>query len=448
MQQMISLKKGLHIPLKGAAVISWEKLPAVQAYGLMPADFPGVVPRLLVREGDTVKAGSPLFCDKNRPEVCFTSPVSGVVEAVVRGEKRRILEVVVRSDGKQESLTFMQGDPEQLSPEQIREALLSSGLWPSIVQRPYGVVADPSDSPRDIFISCFDTAPLAGDLRFMMQGSEEDFQKGLMALGKLTSGKVWLGVSEEGASFFGGFHGVECRVFRGLHPAGNVGVQIHHLAPVNKGETVWTVKPQEVVLMGRLFRTGGYDPLVGVALTGSEMPRPAYVKLRKGARLWETAGIAAEQEGIRVISGNVLTGTRLSGGGFLGYYDTQVTAIPEGNEEEFLGWMMPGLKKFSVSRSFLSWIMPRRKYALNANLNGGERAFVFSGVYEKVVPMDIFPVFLLKAILAGDVEKMEQLGIYEVVEEDLALCEFVCPSKTEVQRILRQGLDLVRREMS
>ena len=417
-------------------------------YAVKPVDFHGLIPKIVKKPCDEVKVGTTIFYDKYRPEIKYSSPVSGIIQKIVRGERRRIIEILIEDDGKDTAESFKNGDPSSMTREQVVENLIESGLWPSILQRPYGIVASPADVPRDIFISGFDTAPLAPDYDFIMQDSEKEFQTGINALKQLTDGKIHLGLDAgyPAAKAYTSAKNVVRHYFKGPHPAGNVGIQIHKIAPINKGEKVWTVKPQDVVSIGRLFQTGKYDPNVIVALCGSEVIKPVYYKLIRGAEVSSIITDNLKQENVRIISGNVLTGKKISPEGYIGFSDAQVTVIPEGDYYEMFGWITPGLKKFSVSRSFFSWLTPNREYVLDTNYHGGERAFVMTGEYEKVFPMDIYPVALLKSVIIEDIDKMEQLGIYEVIEEDMALCEFVCTSKTPVQSILRSGLRMVRKE--
>ena len=449
MAEVIKIRKGLDIKLKGKADKIFIKAPRSKTYSVKPVDFQTLTPKIVAKPCVEVKVGSTLFYDKYRPEIKFVSPVSGIVQKIIRGERRRIIAIVVEDDGKDTAESFKKGDPNSMAREDIVENLLESGLWPVIHQRPYDIVASPSDVPKGIFISGFDTAPLAADLDFIMKDNEKDFQVGIDALAKLTDGKVHLGLdaSYPAAKTYTGAKNVERHFFKGPHPAGNVGIQIHKISPINKGEKVWTVKPQDVLTIGRLFQTGKYDPNVVVALCGSEVQKPVYYKLIRGAEVGTIIKDNLKQENVRLISGNVLTGRQISTEGHIGFSETMVTAIPEGDYYEMFGWILPGLKKFSVSRSFMSWITPGKEYELDTNLHGGERAFVMTGEYEKVFPMDIYPVALLKSILVEDIDRMEQLGIYEVVEEDLALCEFVCTSKTPVQSILRKGLNLLKKEL-
>ena len=445
MSKTIKLCKGLDIQLQGAAEKKTTALPLASSYAISPLDFQGVTPKMLVKVGDAVKAGTPLFFDKNNASVLFTSPVSGTVAAVVRGEKRRILAVEIAADQTIAYEEFATLDVKQATRDQIVELLLKSGLWTLLIQRPYGIIANPADMPKSIFVSAFDSAPLASDYSYTLAGDKEALQKGFEVLGRLTEGKVHLSYNADAAA--PEFAGVELHAFKGKHPAGNVGVQIHHIDPVNKGEKVWTVGYADVAVIGRLFLTGKVDMTRTIAVTGAEVNSPAYVKVVAGAKINSILkGQVAADANVRYISGNVLTGRNVGAEGYLGYYANQITVIPEGNNYELLGWAMPRFSKFSVSRAYFSWLFPKRKYNLDTNLNGEERAFVVTGLYEKYLPMDIYPMHLLKAILAGDLDKMEALGIYEVVEEDFALCEFVDPSKTEMQQIIRNGINLMIKE--
>jgi Na+-transporting NADH:ubiquinone oxidoreductase subunit A len=426
-----------------------KSLPS-EFYAVKPTDFKGIRPKLVVNIGDKVKAGSPLFYDKFQPEVMFTSPVSGEVTAINRGERRVILEVVVRADAKIEYKDFRQGDPKTMSREEVTSLLLESGLWPSLRQRPYSTVANPKDNPKSIFISGFDTAPLAPDMDFIAKDEVAMFQKGIDALSKLTDGIIHLNLNADypAAETFTYAKGVQINYFTGPHPAGNIGAQIHKIDPINKGDIVWYTYPQEIITIGRLFDKGIYDASKKIAITGSEVLHPSYLKIINGACIRTILKDNVKQGESRIISGNVLTGTKLMNEGFIGYFDNQLTIIPEGKYHEFFGWALPGIKKYSASRTFLSGFFSGNKYKLDTNMHGGHRAFVMSGEYEKVFPFDIYPVQLIKAILVDDIDLMEKLGIYEVDEEDFALCEFVCTSKYDVQSIIRKGLDSIRAEMS
>ncbi len=446
---LVKIKKGLDIRLKGKPALQLETLKDSGLYAIKPPDFPGLTPKLAVKVDDKVKAGSVLFFDKKLPELKFTSPVSGKVLAINRGERRRIMEVVVESDGKRESLSFKKGDPKSLSREEIKENLLCSGLWPFIKQRPFNIIARPEETPKAIFLSAFDSAPLAPDNEFILKDQKAALQTGINALSMLTDGKVHVGIRKGTAqeSVFTTINGIEINEFEGPHPAGTVGVQIHHISPINKAELVWVIQPQDILAIGRLFEKGTLDVERIVSFAGSEVKEPKYYKTILGASVRNMVDGNVNDGGLRFISGNVLTGEKISREGFIGYYDNQVTVIPEGDNHEMFGWIMPRLKKFSTSMSYFSWMMPKKEFVSNTNLNGGQRAFVVSGQYEKVLPMDIYPVELLKAVIIGDIDKMENLGIYEVAEEDLALCEFVCTSKIEVQSILREGFDMMIKEL-
>ena len=445
---MIHLSRGFDIKLLGKADKTLLPIERATHVAVKPPDVLGIgpIPKLNVEIGSRVKAGESLFFDKQRPSIQFCSPVSGEVVAINRGAKRAITEVVVRADETQDVFVHPVPRLEVASREEIVNLLLASGVWVHLRSRPFNVLPDPTVVPRDIFISCFDTAPLAPDHNFLIEGNEQAFQKGLDVLGRLTSGGVHLGVGPASSDVFTKARGVEVHAFSGPHPAGNVGVQIHHVAPINKGDTVWTIKPQDVVILGRLFETGQYDARRRVAITGPEIERPAYVDTLVGGSMTSVLDGQLNHQNVRVISGNVLTGRQIEPDGFLGLYDDQITVIERGTKPEFFGWLFPSYPRPSLSRSFTSFLRPNKQYKVNTNYHGCERAFVVTGEYEQVVPMDIHPQYLLKSILYSDFEQMEGLGLYEVVEEDVALCEFVCTSKQPVQQILRSGLDLVRIE--
>jgi Na+-transporting NADH:ubiquinone oxidoreductase subunit A len=449
MSSSVKIKKGFDIRIKGNAEKHIVQGIESALYAVKPEDFPGLTPKLNVRQGDKVLAGTPLFHDKIHPEILFTSPVSGKVLSVNRGERRKMLEIVVEKEGD-DFIDFGKSDPSLISRDKIKDALLASGLWPVIRQRPYHIIARPSDVPKSIFISGFDSSPLAPDYSFIMDNSSQAlFQTGITALKKLTDGKVNLVLNGKGNSSesLTKTSGVEISYFSGPHPAGNVGVHIHHLDPLNKGEVVWFVNLQDVLTIGSLFGEGVYRNDRIIALSGSEIILPQYFKVRSGISVAPIVKENVREGHLRFISGNVLTGTRIEADGFLGFYDSQITVLPEGDYFEFFGWASPGINKFSFSKTFASKLIPMKSYVLDTNLHGGERAFVMTGLYEKVVPMDIYPMQLLKAILAEDIDMMENLGIYEIAEEDFALCEFICPSKIEIQSIVRKGLDLMVKEM-
>jgi Na+-transporting NADH:ubiquinone oxidoreductase subunit A len=449
MSEVIKIRKGLTINLAGEAEKTVTEINPKYC-AIKPTDFIGVFPKLLIQAGDVVKAGSPLFFDKYNEKVYFTSPISGVVKELKRGEKRVLLEIVIEYDGKDTVVDFGKGDPNKLTREEIIEKMLISGTWPMIRQRPYSIIADPAAKPKAIIISAFDTAPLAADYDLIVHGNGEAFQAGVDALAKLTEGAVHLNVSADAqpSGVFINCKRVQLNKFSGKHPTGNAGTQIAFLDPINKGDAIWYLRPQEVIHIGRLFLTGRIGSTHMVALAGSEVKRPHYFKTRIGSSITDMIGENLVNENVRIISGNPLTGKKIEKQGYVGFYDSQVSIIPEGNYFEFLGWALPGFKKFSFSHSFFSWLKPKAKYRLDTNYNGGERAFVMTGQFERVFGWDIYPLQLIKAIMIEDIDLMEKLGIYEVDEEDFALCEFIDTSKTEIQAIVRKGLDLMRKEMS
>ncbi len=447
MPKNVRIRKGADIKLVGAAERVKGEAPFASSFAIKPTEFHGLTPKMVVKEGAEVKAGSVIFFDKDNEHVKFTSPVSGEVAEIVRGAKRKILEVRIVPDQEQK---FEQFDLSDLSStEKVKTVLMSSGLWPMLKQRPYDVMANPQLKPKAIFISAFDSAPLGPDYDFILHGEQDSFQKGLEALSKLTDGKVHLttrGGSAADATFTQA-KGVEHNTITGPHPAGNVGIQIHHIDPINKGDIVWTISAQNVALMGKFLITGKVDLKKTIALAGSEVEKPRYLTTWVGASMKSIVEGQIKAGDNRIISGNVLTGDASSADGYLGFFDDVVTIIPEGNEPQFLGWLAPNFHKFSLSRSYFSWLNPGKKYKLNTNMNGEDRAYVVSGQYEAVLPMDVYPVQLIKSIMTNDLDKMENLGIYEVIPEDLALCEYACTSKMNVQSILRGGLDVAKQEL-
>ena len=449
MANVIKLRKGLDINLKGIAAKELMPVQEPGFYALVPDDFTGVKPKVVVKEQEYVMAGGPLFIDKNHPEVKFVSPVSGVVTSVERGERRKVLSIVVEAATEQDYEEFGKMDPAKMSGAQVKEALLNAGMFAFMRQRPYDVIADPTVEPKAIFVSAFNSNPLAPDFEFQLQGDEANFQTGLTALSKMA--KTYLGISvKQTAKALTEAKNVTITAFDGPHPAGNVGVQINHVAPIAKGETVWTIQPEAVIFIGRLMNTGRVDMTRKVALTGSEVTRPAYCKLQVGALLTNVfKGKVNTDKNLRYISGSPLTGKQIKANGFLGAFDSQLTVIPEGDDQhEMLGWIMPRFNQYSANHSYFSWLMGKKQFAPDARIKGGERHMIMSGEYDRVFPMDIYPEYLVKAIIAGDIDRMEALGIYEVAPEDFALCEFVCSSKVEVQRIVRAGLDMLRAEMA
>jgi len=453
MSKEIRLKKGLTINLVGDAdkvYASAKPTEKTYRYVIKPTDFHGLTPKLILKVGDKVKAGSPIFIDKYNDKINFCSGVSGEVVDIIRGEKRRILEIVIQADIEINYKDLTISNSDSLSREQIIDHMLKGGVWPFIRQKPYDIIANPLDIPKAIFISSFKSAPLSIDNDFALYGMDDLFQKGLDYIVKLTKGKTHLNIdgNTNPSNVFIGAKGVQINKISGPHPSGNVGIQIHHIDPINKGDIVWYLEPQDVLAIAKLFVEGKYDVSRIVALGGSQVSKPRYYRTISGAPVANLLIDNLKEGENRIISGDVFTGNKIHMDGNLGFYDTELVVIEEGKQQEFLGWLMPGLNKFSASRTFLSWLLVNKKYTINANMHGEERAYVMTGEYEKVLPMDIYPTQLIKAIMIEDIEQMENLGIYEVAPEDLALCEFVCTSKMEVQSIIRYGLDLVRKENS
>lgn len=448
MANVIKLRKGLDINLKGKAAKQKFSVKAAAQYALVPDDFVGMTPKVVVREGDKVKAGDALFVNKKQTDVKFASPVSGVVQAVVRGDRRKVLRVVVEADKNQQYVDFGLKQVASLDGDAVVKALLEAGLFGYINQLPYAVSTTPDQKPRAVFVSALRDMPLAGDFEYELQGNEEDFQTGLTALSKVAP--VYLGIgAKQTSKALTEAKDVEVNVFDGPCPAGNVGVQVNNIAPVNKGEVVWTVDPTAVIFFGRLFRTGKVDLRRLVAVAGSEITKPEYAEMLVGQPIADLLeGRLAAKNHVRIINGNPLTGRKATMDDFVGGHTSEITVIPEGdNVDEMLGWILPRTNDFSVSRSYFSWLFGKNKeYALDARVKGGERHMIMSGEYDKVLPMDIYAEYLIKAIIAGDIDRMEQLGIYEVAPEDFAVAEFVDSSKLELQHIVRQGLDMLRKE--
>ena len=445
MANVIKLKKGLDINLKGKATAKVSAADVSKVYGLVPDAFWGMKPKVVVKEGDEVKAGDALFVNKLHPEMKFVSPVAGKVTLVERGDRRKVLSVQVEAAANQQYVDFGKKQVNSLNAEQVKAALLESGLFGFIIQRPYAVVANPDDQPKAIFVSAFSDMPLAADTNVVLKGHEGNFQAGIDALGKIA--KVYLGVQP--GSVVANTKNATVTEFRGKCPAGNVGVQINHIDPINKGEVVWTLGAEEVVFIGKLFNEGKVDLTRTIAVAGSEIKEPQYKQVLVGAKIGDiVAGNVKTDQKVRLIDGNPLTGMKTNEDAFLLAHSTEVTAIPEGdNADELFGWIAPRFKNFSVSRSYFSWLQPKSKeYVLDARVKGGHRHMIFSGEYDSVFPMDIYPEQLVKAIIAGDIDRMEALGIYEVAPEDFAVAEFVDSSKVELQRMVREGLDMLRKE--
>lgn len=452
MGKFIRLRKGFDINLSGKSSPKVIEPEPADTYVIKPTDFNGLyMPKPLVKEGDSVKAGTPLFQDKRFDQVVYASPVSGEIVDVKRGEKRRLLEIKILADKKMEYESFRKysvSDIANLAAQEVKDAIIKSGAWPNFIQRPFGVVADPALTPKSIHISAFDSHPLAPDFNILFKGQDHFFQVGIDILKKLTPGAVNVNVhsTSEISTTFSQVKGAELNKFSGPHPSGCVGVQIHHIDPISKGDIVWTISPFGVIQIGKLFMNGVYDASRIVNLAGPEVKEPQYYKVHTGAEIKKLVKGNLKSEHVRYISGNVLTGSKIAADGHLGFHDHQLTVLKEGDQYEFLGWIMPTISKVSIQRSFglLSFLSPKKEFPLDTNTNGEPRAFVQTGVFERVVPMDILPTHLIKSILAEDIDEMEELGIYEVIEEDFALCEFADVSKHNIQQILRGGIELVR----
>lgn len=453
MSQTIKLKKGFDINLAGKAENRISEIDQPETFAVKPAEFNHItMAKMLVAEGDNVKAGTPLFHEKTMEDVLFCAPVSGEIVEIKRGEKRRVLEIKILADKEieyEKGKTQSVADANGLSREDLQKIMCKGGVWPNVIQRPYGCVADPGDTPKAVFISGFDSNPLAPDYSFTQSGNEQYFQAGVNALRKFTTGKVHVNTDAEGevATVFSKVEGVQENKISGAHPAGNVGVQIHHIDPINKGDLVWTASPQGVIEIGKLLVDGVYDTSKLVAVTGSEVKAPAYVKTYTGACFNKLLANNVAEGNNRYISGNQLTGEAVGMEGYLGFYHQQVSVIKEGDHEELFGWILPSTKKLSFHKAFglLSYTAGGKKeFVLDTNQHGEHRNFVMTGALEKVLPMDILPNYLFKAILAEDFDDMEGLGIYELIEEDVALCEFIDVSKHNLQEILREGIQLIK----
>ena len=450
MPNNIVLKRGLDVPISGRADLRVGKTVVPREVAVLPDAAKGLLPRLLVKEGDRVLCGSPVLADKKNPDILLTAPASGTVKAVVRGEKRKLLAVLIEADEKQEYVEFGARVPSVMDADGVRAAIMQAGLWPLLVQRPYGILADPSASPKGIFISAFNSAPLAADTEYTLGARISDIQAGIDALAKLAPVHVSID-AELANTAFSALKGCSIHGFIGKHPAGNVGVQISHISPILKGDTVWTVSLQGAAVIGKLFASGRLDLRRKVAVCGPAAFGASYAEALPGTPVKEFSQYWDSASGdLRIISGDVLSGKAVGAEGYLGWDDDQITVIREGYGKELLGWMRPlRLNRFSHDRSYFSWLTPGRRYDMDTNLHGGPRPFLMNdNYYAKVLPMDIYPVYLIKACLAGDIEKMEKFGIYEVLPEDMALCEFIDPSKNYIQDIIAKGIDLMLKEMT
>lgn len=449
MSKDIRIKKGLNINLIGEAEKTTSKAVSSNVYAIKLDDFHGITPKMLVKQGAEVKAGEALFYNKNIEGMLFVSPVSGELIEIERGARRRILTLKILADKEQQVLEHSKQDIQAATSQDIKAHLLKGGCWPFIKQRPYDVIADPDTNPKSIFVSGYITAPLAADLDYVLQGKEAELQAAISALSKLTAGKVHVSIGKNGNSPLAGIQGIELHKVSGPHPAGLVGTQINKIDPINKGELVWTVTPQDLVIIGEYLLTGVFNAERTIALVGSSVKTPKYYTTKIGTEISTFLyGSGVHSENIRVINGDVLTGAKSSPDGYLGYYNNTVTAIPEGDDYELFGWNKPVFNKISTTRALtFSWLQPKKKYDLNTNTNGEHRAFVLTGQYEQVFPLDIYPMQLLKACMVKDLDEMEQLGLYEVAPEDFSLTEFICVSKQPHQQIIREGLDLLQQEI-
>ena len=440
MSKDIRIKKGLDIKLVGEATLTTNKLPVKGMFALKPQDFHGIIPKLIAKEGAEVKAGESIFYSKSDDRILFPSPVSGKVTEIIRGAKRKIISIKIAADGKQSFKDFGKQDADKMSAEEVKNHLLSSGCWPFVKQRPFDIIANPSQSPKAIFISAYASSPLAANYDYTLAGKEEELQAALTAISKLTTGSVHVSVGKDSSSPFSGLKNIQLHNVSGPHPVGNVSTQISQIDPLNKGEVVWVINPHDLLVIGELLLTGNFNFSRTLALTGSQFENPSYVSVVAGASISDVVASNINTDNTRIISGNVLSGTQVSEDDFLGYYDNQITAIPEGDDYEFFGWNKPVFNKISPSRALtFSWLTPKKKYDLNTNTNGEHRAFVVTGSYENVFPLDIFPLQFLKACMYQDLDEMENLGGYEVAPEDFALTEFICVSKQHTRRLLEKG---------
>jgi Na+-transporting NADH:ubiquinone oxidoreductase subunit A len=448
MSKDIHIKKGLDIKLKGEATKLTENAITSDVYTLKPEDFHSIIPKLSVKIGENVKAGDAIFYNKANEEMKFPSPVSGEVLDIVRGEKRKILAIKIKADKEQQFIDFGIKDPKAMKAEEIKSHLLASGCWTFIKQRPYDVIANTANTPKAIFVSAYASAPLAADYDYVLAGKEKELQAAITALSKLTTGDIHVSIGKNANSPFAGLNNMILHKVSGPHPSGNVGTQIAKIDPINKGETIWTINPQDLVIIGELLLSGKFNAERIIALAGSSVEAPKYYKTIIGATIFCLVKEKLKGNNNRIISGNVLTGKAKNLKESLGYYDNMITVIPEGDDYELFGWSLPVFNKISTTRALtFSWLFPNKKFDLNTNTNGEHRAFVVTGAYEEVFPLDIYPMQILKSCVYQDLDEMEQLGMYEVAPEDFALTEFICVSKQPHQEIIRKGLDLMLKEI-
>lgn len=451
MSGKIVLKKGLDIKIAGAL-----PMPGVEfnpnnirgkSFAMMPDDYVGLIPKLDVKEGDKVLAGVPLFHDKTDPDICVVSPVAGTIEKIVRGDRRKLCKIVITPDDKFD--TSISHDTTS-QPKDIERLIKRSGLWAMMRQRPYDIVPH-TTMPRDIFITSFDSAPLAPDLSLYIHDKSNEIQKGINTLKSLTTGNIYISVKSETKDFYSKFNNAEIVEIIGQHPAGLPGIQAANIAPVNKGETIWTLDIITLYRIGALINTGKVPMDTIVGITGSDVTSPEYIRTTIGADIASLLNDKIKQSDHhhRIISGNVLCGTKEAIDGHLHTPFRHITIIPEGDDvDEMMGWASISPRKMSVSRSFPGHFLRNKLFNPDARINGGRRAIIMSGEYDNVLPMDIMAEYLLKAIISRDIDKMEALGIYEIAPEDMALCEYVDTSKLEIQRIVREGLDYLYHELN
>ena len=440
----IVVKKGLDLKLVGKPSHEIEQAKFSEDFSVYPTDFHGIFPKLVIKENDSVKAGDILFYDKNSEKVKFVSPVSGKIKEILRGDRRKVLEIKIKAekDISYKKIKKLKSE----NPSEIIDYLLENGLWTYIKQRPYDIIADPESNPKEIFISGFDSSPLSANYDFITKDQKENIVEAINLLSRLTKGSINISLRKESNSFLRELNGVIIHNVSGPHPAGNLSTIINRVSPINKGDIVWTLNLPDLAIIGNTILNGKFSPERVVALVGSSFLEPKYIKLLSGSSISNLMSL--NNDNTRIISGNVLTGTKIDPKGHLRHYSNEITAIPEGNDYDLFGWAKPMFEKFSISRALtFSWLFPNKKYDLNTNTNGEHRAFVVTGSFEEVFPLDIYPMQILKACMYKDLDEMEALGMYEVSPEDFALTEFICVSKQPHQNIIREGLDLMKKEI-
>ena len=449
MSKDIQIRNGSNLNLEGDANKILVDIPVSKTFALNPDDFFNITPKLIVKEGDSVKKGSPLFFSKQNPRIHFVSPVAGEVTVIVRGAKRKILQVVITSDGSNEVVSHEISDLESLDADAVKEIILKSGSWPFIKQRPYGIIANPDDLPNAIFVSTFNTAPLGADFQYILEKKHDNFKTGLTVLNSLVDQAVFLGIDASFSKPFEDIKNVQKYNISGPHPAGNLSLHIQELSPINMGDKVWTVNAEDVANIGSFVKTGVQDLKRTIALVGSAIKYPKYFSVNIGIELSQMLSEATiTEDQVRCINGNVLSGSTSHENGYLGYYNNTVSVIPEGNGYRMFGWLpFKDNHILSLSNTSFSKLFNKKGFSVNTNLNGEERALVVTGEMEKVFPLDLFPMQLIKACMIEDIEKMEALGIYEVVPEDFGLIDYANTSKLEAQEIIKQGIELMINEV-